>query len=114
MPPLLSVRAGLINKVGDVTCSNSPTHATTHTGANIHPCARGAARHATRSRWEDDAAHLGEQWNHCLQHRQPLALAIQSIHGHNQAQKLIQLHRVGLRLRIILDTEHRGRCDGCP
>jgi hypothetical protein len=105
----------LIIGVGDVACSRSPTRTATHAGAGIRPCARGAARRATRSRKEDDAARLGEQWNRCLHRRQPLALAIQpSIHGRNQAQKLIQLHRVGLHLRIVLDTRHGGCCVGCP
>jgi hypothetical protein len=86
----------LVAKVRDVASSRSPIRAATRARADICPCARVASYRAARSSWEDNAARLSEQRKRFLYRRQPLALAFQPcIHGRNQAQELIQLHRVG-------------------
>jgi hypothetical protein len=76
-------------------------------------CCAGAP--AARSRGQNDVARLGQQRN-CGFHRcHLLTLPIQSsIHGGHQAKELIQLFRVNLCCRIVLDAGHGGRYVGYP
>jgi hypothetical protein len=76
-------------------------------------CCAGAP--AARSRGQNDVARLGQQRN-CGFHRcHLLTLPIQSsIHGGHQAKELIQLFRVSLCCRIVLDAGHGGRCVSYP
>jgi hypothetical protein len=82
-----------------------------HTCPGSCDCARAPTG---RSHREGNGACLGEQRNCRLHHRQLLALVIQPrVHGGHQSQKLIQLHRVGHRIRIGLDAGHGCRCVCC-